>query len=94
MQSAHHSANTRSAVTEPQQFPDLLTGKRPYANTETTAYWVGRRPQTLLAWASLGKGPLHPVRIQGRLAWPVADIKRLLNVEGVKCPTSSLPPSP
>lgn len=83
MQTTHHSANTRRAATESQQFPDLLTEKRPYANTETTAYWVGRRPQTLRAWASLGNGPLRPIRIHGRLAWPVADIKRLLNVEGV-----------
>lgn len=79
-----YSASTRSAASDPQSFPDLLVEKRPYANTETAAYWVGRSPQTLRTWACRDNGPLRPIRIHGRLAWPVADIKRLLGVvEGV-----------
>lgn len=79
-QATHHSASTRRAVTELQQFPDLLTEKRPYVNTETAAYWLSRQAQTMRVWASKG-GPITPTRIYGRLAWPVADIKRLLGVE-------------
>ena len=82
-QATHHCAGTRREAIEPQHFPDLLTEKRPYVNTETAAHWVDRRPQTLRSWACFGNGPLRPIRIHGRLAWPVADIKRLLGVEGV-----------
>ena len=82
MQATYHSASTRRAASEPQHFPDLLTEKRPYVNTETAAYWLSRRAQTMRVWASRG-GPITPTRIYGRLAWPVADIKRLLHVEGV-----------
>lgn len=78
------SCGRRTSTAQSQQFPDLLAEKRPYVNTETAAHWLNRRPQTLRAWASItGSGPLTPARIFGRLAWPVADIKRLLNVEGV-----------
>lgn len=83
MQSTHHSASTFREATTPQNFPDLLAEKRPYVNTETAAHWVYRRPQTLRSWASLGNGPLHPIRIHGRLAWSVQAIKTLLGVEGV-----------
>lgn len=47
--------------------------------TNEAAFYLGRKPQTLRKWASLENGPLRPVRINGRLAWAVADIKRLLN---------------
>jgi hypothetical protein len=33
----------------------------------------------LRKWACYEDGPLHPVRVNGRLAWPVADILCLLN---------------
>lgn len=48
-------------------------------STSEAAFYLGRKPQTLRKWASLENGPLRPVRINGRLAWAVADIKRLLN---------------
>lgn len=48
-------------------------------STNEAAFYLGRKPQTLRKWASLENGPLRPVRINGRLAWAVADIKRLLN---------------
>lgn len=47
-------------------------------NTNEAAFYLGRKPQTLRKWASLESGPLRPVRINGRLAWAIADIKRLL----------------
>jgi hypothetical protein len=34
--------------------------------------------QTLRYWACAESGPLRPVRIMGRLAWPVDTIKRIL----------------
>ncbi len=63
-----------------QQFPDLLTEKRPAVETATAAHWLLKRPQTLRGWACHEDGPLRPIRICGRLAWPVAEIKRLLGV--------------
>ena len=76
-----HSADTRRAVTEPQQFPPLELVNRPTVPTEQAAYYLLRRPQTMRGWAMTGH-PIKPLRINGRLAWPVADIKRLLDMEG------------
>jgi DNA-binding transcriptional MerR regulator len=46
--------------------------------TEETAKHLGLKPQTLRSWASKENGPLRPTRINGRLAWPVADLRRLV----------------
>lgn len=81
METTHHSARTRRAVSDHQQFPPLELVNRPAIPTEQAAHYLGRRPQTLRGWACLERGPLRPIRIHGRLAWPVADIRRLLGVE-------------
>jgi len=47
--------------------------------TAEAAFHLGRTPQTLRKWACFEDGPLRPVRINGRLAWLVAEIKQLLN---------------
>ena len=39
---------------------------------------INRAPQTLRKWACLENGPIRPIRINGRLAWRVADLQRLL----------------
>jgi hypothetical protein len=52
---------------------------RPTVPTDAGAYYLNRQPQTLRAWASLENGPLRPIRINGSLAWYVAEIKSLLN---------------
>ena len=62
-----------------QQFPDLLTEKRPAVDTATAGHWLSRRPQTMRIWALTGH-PIQPRRINGRLAWPVSEIKKLLGV--------------
>lgn len=56
---------------------------RTHLNTQEAAYHLNRTSQTLREWASTKKdrSPIQPVRINGRLAWPVADIKRLLGLE-------------
>jgi len=74
-----HSAATRRAASDPQSFPPLELVNRPTVPTDQAAHYLLRRPQTLRAWAMKdGSGPLRPLRIQGRLAWPVADLLRLL----------------
>jgi hypothetical protein len=47
-------------------------------DTACAAYHLGRKPQTLRVWASSETGPLRPVRVNGRLAWPVVEIRRVL----------------
>ena len=63
-----------------QQFPPLELVNKPNVDTAHAAYLLTRRPQTLRAWACLENGPLRPVRINGRLAWPVAELRRVLGV--------------
>ena len=75
-----HNTDTRRAVSEPQQFPPLEQVTRPTVPTEQAAYYLNRRPQTCRAWACLENGPLRPLRINGRLAWPVAELRRVLGV--------------
>lgn len=60
--------------------PMVLTETRSHVDTNTAAGLLGRTPQTLRKWACYEDGPLRPVRVNGRLAWAVADIRRLLNV--------------
>ena len=76
----NHSAGTRRAVSESQQFPPLELVNRPTVPTEPAAYYLNRRPQTCRAWACFENGPLRPFRINGRLAWPVAELRRVLGV--------------
>lgn len=62
-----------------QNFPPLDQENRSHVNTACAAFHMTRKTQTMRAWACLENGPLRPIRINGRLAWAVADIKRLLN---------------
>ena len=65
-------------------FPPLEQVTRPTVPTDAAAYYLNRQPQTLRAWACLENGALRPLRISGRLAWRVSDIRALLNGEGDK----------
>lgn len=63
------------------QFPPLDTINRPAVDTAAAAYYLNRRPQTLRLWAMRdGSGPIRPIRIHGRLAWPVSELRRVLGV--------------
>ena len=66
---------------ENPQFTKLELVTRPTVTTEEAAHFLNRRPQTLRSWASTEAGPLRPIRCYGRLMWPVADIRKLLNGE-------------
>ena len=83
MQTAtEHSADTRRAVSEPHQFPPLELVNRPAVDTAAAAHYLNRRPQTLRGWACAETFPdgLRPVRINGRLGWPVSGIRAVLGV--------------
>lgn len=77
-----HRAEARSGASRPYQFPPLESVTRPTVTTEQAAHYLLRRPQTLRGWACAETFPdgLRPVRINGRLGWPVAGIKRVLGV--------------
>lgn len=78
MQSLHR-IEARHQATAPT-FTPLALETRPAVDTAAAAHHLSRRPQTLRGWACLENGPLRPIRINGRLAWPVAEIRRLLGV--------------
>ena len=76
----HHSAEVRKAVTAPPQFPPLEIVTSPTVSTEQAGYYLNRRPQTMRVWACREDGPIRPIRINGRLAWKVSDLKKVLGV--------------
>lgn len=77
----HHSASARRAAINDQEFPPLELVNRPTVPTAQAAYYLNRAQQTLRIWACNEDGPLRPTRFNGRLAWPVASIRRVLGVE-------------
>ena len=80
MQTAtNHSAEVRGAETAPA-FVALTAETRAAVDTATAAYHLNRQPQTLRGWACKEDGPLRPVRVHGRLAWPVAELRRVLGL--------------
>jgi hypothetical protein len=48
--------------------------------TPEAAFHLNRTQQTLRLWAMREDGPIRPIRVCGRLAWPVADLRRVLGV--------------
>jgi hypothetical protein len=46
--------------------------------TAEAAAALNRKPQTLNKWSFLKNGPVKPVKINGRLAWPADAIAALL----------------
>ena len=49
--------------------------------TAEAAAALNRKPQTLNKWAFTHSGPVQPIRIHGRLAWPRDQIAALLEGE-------------
>lgn len=88
MENATHQPATlnpgRLAALERKELAFVSLDHEPRAavDTETAAFHLNRRPQTLRAWACLETYPagLKPIRVSGRLAWPVAGIRKLLGV--------------
>lgn len=52
---------------------------RKAVSTAVAAKALNRNPQTLRNWACTDTGPIKPLRIHGRLLWPVDELARLLN---------------
>ncbi len=63
------------------QYPSLDLITLTTVTTEQAAFYLNRRPQTLRIWAMKENGLIRPIRINGRLAWPVKEIKKVLGIE-------------
>lgn len=79
-QAVQHSIAKRSVATAPQLFPPLELETRPTVNTAAAAHYLHLAQQTMRIYACKENGPLRPRRINGRLHWGTADIRRLLGV--------------
>lgn len=79
-QAVNDSPETYREATAPQQFPKLESVTRPTVDTAAAAYYTNRKQQTLRGWACHEDGPIRPIRINGRLAWPAAQLRTLLGV--------------
>lgn len=75
--SPNPDTRTRRSLIRPLDQED-----RPTVCTAAAAFYLSRADQTMRAWAARGgKGALTPVRVNGRLAWKVADIRAALGVQ-------------
>lgn len=61
------------------KFTPLAQVTNPTVPTDAAAYYLNRKSQTLRQWACLENAAIRPIRINGRLAWPVDQIRTLLN---------------
>lgn len=62
------------------QLTPLTMETRTVLPTPEAALHLNRAPQTMRLWACREDGPIRPLRINGRLAWPVAELRRVLGV--------------
>lgn len=63
------------------QLTPLAQESRAAIPTAEAAHHLSRAKQTLWLWACKESGPIRPVRVHGRLAWKVADLRNLLGIE-------------
>lgn len=62
------------------QLTPLALETRTALPTPEAAGHLSRAQQTLRIWACREDGPIRPIRINGRLAWPVSELRRVLGV--------------
>ncbi len=62
------------------QITPLVSECRAALPTWEAAIHLNRQQQTLRLWACLENGPIRPIRCNRRLAWPTAEIKKLMGV--------------
>jgi len=65
-------------VEQPRLVVPLGKETRSVLPTAEAAAHLNRAAQTLREWSCLETGPIRPVRINGRLGWPVNEIRRLV----------------
>lgn len=80
LDSVQHSTETMHEGSQPFDFVPLHLENRTHVSTAVLCRHLNRQAQTARIWAMRESGPIRPVRINGRLAWPVARIRELLGV--------------
>lgn len=75
-------AETRCIASRSRSFPPLDQVTKPALSTDEASYYLNRATQTLREWHSLGTGLVRARRVGARLAWPTAEVKRVLGVAG------------
>lgn len=79
MESATNQLPTTLTAHNLPTFPPLEQVTKPNLTTEEAAFYCDRAKQTMRMWAcKQPAGVPRPIRINGRLAWPVAGIRALL----------------
>ncbi len=63
-----------------QQGLPLARETRAALPTPEAAWHLSRAAQTLRLWACQDTGPIRPIRLHGRLLWPVSELRRVLGV--------------
>lgn len=53
---------------------------RSHVGTQQAGYYLGRAAQTLRIWSCREDGPVRPIRVHGRLMWPMAGIRAALGL--------------
>ena len=81
----HHSAHTAhqsQQAYQPADFVPLDQETRTHVTTAVLCRHLNRKEQTARGWASAETFPdgLRPLRVNGRLAWPVSGIRKALGV--------------
>ena len=78
----HPGAIAPPTANLPADFVSLHLETRTHVSTAVLGVHINRKNQTLRGWASAETFPpeLRPIRVLGRLCWPVAGIKKLLGV--------------
>ena len=82
MKALNSSKSRQQAAATPPDFVPLELETRTHVPTRVMCWHIHRQEQTARGWASAETYPpeLKPVRIRGRLSWPVSGIKRALGV--------------
>ena len=65
-------------ATNTERYTNLTLEVRSALPTNDAAFHLNRKPQTLRTWACFENGPIKPVKINGRLAWLVSDIRNVI----------------
>ncbi len=79
--STHHGVESAKDSVQPNAPPTytpLADETRSALSTKEAAFHLNRAQQTLRLWAMSESGPIRPLRINGRLAWKLSDLRRVL----------------
>jgi hypothetical protein len=71
----------KSKRAEPRAtYPALADETRAIIDTNTAAYHLNRKPQTLRIWSCRQNGPIKPRVINGRLGWSTAELREIVGI--------------